>query len=177
MDCFAIRLDRQEHQSFINDISLLTIPIVSDLKTNQAHEISSNSPFFPSWLSQRKDLILEFIEALDNSDLTKIGELAEFDTHCLHSTTMTAPTKQKIIAWAPDTLNIMLKIIKLRESGYNVYYSIDTGPSIVLITPKKEKDSIIKELENQTQEYGIFESTIGGPSELLQEDLNKFLKD
>ena len=33
-DCFSIRLDRKEHQSFIDKIALLTIPMQSDLNTS-----------------------------------------------------------------------------------------------------------------------------------------------
>ena len=59
-DSYAIRLDRRENQSFLENISLLTIPMKSDLKTHQAHEIAPKSSFFPTWLKQRKNLIFEF---------------------------------------------------------------------------------------------------------------------
>jgi len=185
LDCYAIRLDREKDSSFLEDISILTIPIKSDLKTNEAHEIATKSKFFPSWLKQRKNLIIEFIEAIDNHDLNKIGELAEYDTLCLHSVAMTAPHKQKIIAWAPETLKIMQKIKELQESGYNVYYSIDTGPSVVLLSRKNEKNNIIKEIKSINLNCNIFEGNIGGPCKILdpnspeakklENDINKVL--
>ncbi|MFX1259678.1 MAG: hypothetical protein ACFFAN_17630 [Promethearchaeota archaeon] len=89
-------MDRKEHQSFIKKISLITIPINSELKTNQAHEIAPKSPFFITWLKYRKNVVFDFIAALNNKDLNRIGELAEYDTLCLHSITMTPPNKQII---------------------------------------------------------------------------------
>ena len=167
LQSFAIRLDRKEHQSFIKNISLLTIPIKSEIKTTQAHIIAPKSLFFQSWLKERKHLIFEFIEALDNNNLNKIGELAEYDTLCLHAVTMTAPSNQNIIAWNPDTLKIMLKIRELRESGYNVYFSIDTGPSIVVITNQSEKKEVYGAIKNIVPNYQLIEGKIGGPSKIL----------
>ncbi|MHA1491707.1 MAG: GHMP kinase [Promethearchaeota archaeon] len=184
-DCFAIRLDRKEHQSFINKISLLTIPMISNLKTNQAHEIAPKSPFFLDWLKYRRKLIFEFINALDNHDLNSIGELAEYDSLCLQAVAMTAPNNENIIAWNPDTLKIMLRIRKLRANGYNVYYSIDTGPSLVLLTLENEKNEIIEDIQSITPDYNIIEGKIGGPCQLLapnspeikkiKEEVNKFV--
>jgi diphosphomevalonate decarboxylase len=185
-DSFSMRLDRKQHQSFVNTISLLTIPIKSDLKTHQAHKIVSKSIFFPAWLEQRKKLIFEFFTALENSDLQKIGELAEYDTLCLHSVAMSIKSKN-IFAWKPDTLKIMLIIRELRmKHGYNVYFSIDTGPSVILITTETEKKSIIEELKPLIPEYEIIEGKLGGPSKIispgsqearqLREDINKFIK-
>ncbi|MFX1281376.1 MAG: hypothetical protein ACFFA3_18660 [Promethearchaeota archaeon] len=185
-DSYAIRLDRSENQSFLENISLLTIPMKSDLKTHQAHEIAPRSSFFPTWLKQRKKLIFEFFNALKNSDLNKIGELAEYDTLCLHSVIMSV-RNNNIIAWDPNTLKVMHKIRDLRKNhGYNVYYSIDTGPSIVLLTIENEKKRIINELKNIIPEYLIIEGKIGGPSRIispnssesrkLKEDIEKFNK-
>jgi mevalonate pyrophosphate decarboxylase len=185
LDSFAIRLNRKEHDSFIDQISLLTIPVKSALKTSQAHEIAPKSLFFQSWLINRKKLVLEFIEALDNLDLNKTGELMEFDTLCLHSVMMTAPQIQKIIAWEPVTLKIMHYINKLQREGYNVYYSIDTGPSVVLFTQKTEKEEILNEMKALVPEQEVISGKIGGPSKLLtsnsqeakklKEDINKFV--
>ncbi len=167
LDCFAVRLDKKEHQSFIDNISLLTIPIESELKTDQAHKAAPTSPYFLPWLKQRKQNIIAFIDALNNHKLDSIGEIAEYDTNCLHHITITA-REDNIIAWKPDTLKIMIKTRELREkNNYHVYYSIDTGPSVVLITLRDEKKEIIEELNSIIPQYDIIEGSIAGPSKLL----------
>jgi diphosphomevalonate decarboxylase len=170
MDSFSIRLDREEHQNFIKSISLLTIPIKSALKTTQAHKIALKSPFFETWLLKRKELIVEFIEGLDNHDLGKIGDLSEFDTLCLHAVAMTAPNDQNIIAWDPDTLKVILKVRELRKNGYEVYYSIDTGPSLVLLAKKSQENEIWRELKSIIPHHDIVKGNLGGPSRLLEDD-------
>ena len=184
LDSYAIQLDREEHQKFINNISLLTIPIKSELKTTEAHNISLKSPFFETWLSKRKELIFEFINALDSHDLSILGNLAEYDTLCLHAITMTAPNNENIIAWDPDTLKVILEVRDLRQSGYDVYFSIDTGPSLVLLTKKSQAVSISNELKSIIPKRDIIEGNLGGPSrllnskstdvKLLKEDMERF---
>ncbi|MFX0058973.1 MAG: diphosphomevalonate/mevalonate 3,5-bisphosphate decarboxylase family protein [Candidatus Hodarchaeota archaeon] len=184
LQSFAIRLDRKEHQSFINNISLLTIPIKSEITTSHAHSLAPKSLFFQSWLKKRKELIFEFIDALDYKDLNKIGGLAEYDTLCLHAVTMTASSNQNIIAWNPDTLKVMLKIRELRDNGYCVYFSIDTGPSVVVITKQNEKKEIYNAIKTIIPQYNILDGNIGGPCKLLspnspeakklEKDINKF---
>lgn len=166
-DSYAIRLDNKRHQKLIENISLITIPIKSDLKTNQAHKSAPLSPFFLPWLKNRKTLILEFFGAFDNNDFNTIGEIAEYDTLCLHSVAMT-PRNNQLIAWTPDTLRIMHKVREMREEhGYNVYFSIDTGPSVVVLTRNHEKDKVFDELKSIIPEHIIIKGKIGGPSEIL----------
>ena len=168
-DSFAIRLDREEHHRFIDNISLLTIPIRSNLKTTEAHKIAPKSPFFEAWLLKRKELVLEFIEALDNEDLSKIGTLTEFDTLCLHAVAMTAPNDQNIIAWQPDTLKIMQMVRELRENKLEVYFSIDTGPSLVLITKKSSEKEVYTKIQEMLPNQDIINGKLGGSSKLLDQ--------
>ncbi len=167
LDCFAIRLDSEQHQDFTDEISLITIPINSKLKTEQAHQIVNESPFFYAWSIQRKNLIFEFIEALNKKDLSKIGQLTEFDTHCLHAVAMTAKNGQELIAWEPDTVKIMQTVRELREQGYNLYYSIDTGPTVVLLSQEKEKKEIITKLKSIIPYRTILEGKIGDPCKII----------
>lgn len=184
MNSFAVRLDRKEHSKFINQIALLTIPIKSELKTTQAHKIAPQSLFFESWLMNRQKLILDFIDALDSNDLRKIGELAEYDTLCLHSVVMTGGQDNYILAWTPETLKIMHYVRELRKSGYEVYYSIDTGPSVVLLTQSSTVNEIESDIKALLPDKEVIQGKIGGASKLLypndieytklKKDINQF---
>ncbi|TFF89515.1 MAG: GHMP kinase [Promethearchaeota archaeon] len=176
-DSFAIRLDKKVHKSFIDNISLITIPIFSDIETKSAHKIAPESPFFVPWLKNRRDQIYEFFEGLNSKNLKKIGNLAEFDSLCLHSITMTGGkiNGNRLFAWSPKTL----RILKLLNDIDDVYYSIDTGPSIVLLTMKKFKDKLIRTIKDEMPQLKILDGKIGGPSRVLKTDSfeAKLLKD
>ena len=167
LESFALRLDRREHEKFIKNIALITIPIKSRLKTENFHDLAPYSPFFKPWLKNRKEMVFKFIEALDNHDLNSIGELSEFDTMCLNGVSSTSIKGKVQILWKPKTLEIISKVLDLRESSYNVYFSIDTGPSVVILTTKKEVSEIMKYLKSSIQNIDLIKGNIAGPPEVL----------
>lgn len=182
-ESYAIRLDEVEDQDWLSEIDLITIPISSDIITDSAHELAPYSPFYISWAKNRRNQIIEFLRALKNHNWRKIGELAELDSICLHSITMTSSksSKNRLIAWEPDTLKIIKHINELKD----VYYTIDTGPSVVLITHKDNTSLIIDEVRNINSKFKIFMGKIAGPSrtlkpdsleaKFLEKDIDKFL--
>lgn len=184
LNCYALRLDTDIEQDFIKNLAIITINIPSIIETQEAQKLAPESIFYPSWLLTRKKLIIDFIDALHDLNLTKIGELGEYDTLCLHAISMTPGLNKKILAWKPKTLEIMNLIYDLRKVGFNVYYTIDTGPSVVLLTFENEKNRIIKELTKIISSDSIIVGNIAGPASILspeskeakklEEDINKF---
>lgn len=172
-DCFSFRLDNQNHKELTNKTALLTIPIESDLKTNLAHKIAPQSLFFKTWLRNRKSLVYKLYNGLKSPDIESIGQLAEYDTHCLHAVTMTGEIDNNLLAWDPKTLKIMHTIRKLRNEGIKAYYSIDTGPSVIILLPNNEKDMIKKRLSTFIDPSKILEGKIGGQAKVLSSKSNK----
>ncbi len=186
MKSYSLRLDKESNKSFINSIDLITISIPANIKTEQAHDIAPLSPFFEEWLKLRKNQIIDFISGLIENNFNKIGNLTENDTLNLHSITMTAPIEKSLIVWEPDTIKIMHLVRKLRNLGIPIYFSIDTGPSAVLLTQSTYSQKIIKELTNINPNFSISIGKIAGPSKtidpntkeanLLFEDLQRYNK-
>ena len=136
-ESFGIRLDTKEIQNFINDIDLITISIKSNIQTDKAHEIAPLSPFYESWMKTRKNQIMKFYNALIDENFQIVGEMTEFDTLQLHAITMTGSPDKNLILWTPETISIMHLTRNLRKQGIPVYFSIDTGPSVVLLNRSK----------------------------------------
>ncbi|QEE15388.1 diphosphomevalonate/mevalonate 3,5-bisphosphate decarboxylase family protein [Promethearchaeum syntrophicum] len=176
---FGIRLDTKEIQTFINDIDLITISIQSKIQTDKAHEIAPLSPFYNSWMKSRKKDILDFYNDLINENFEKLGEMSEFDTLKLHAITMTGSPDKNLILWTPETISIMHLTRKLRKQGISVFFSIDTGPSVVLLTRTKFTKRILEDLVNLNDKFDINIGKIGGPSKLLEKTSPeaKFLMD
>ncbi|MHA1150596.1 MAG: diphosphomevalonate/mevalonate 3,5-bisphosphate decarboxylase family protein [Promethearchaeota archaeon] len=169
LDSYAIRLDKEEHNSFMNQIELITIPIQSELKTPEAHKYAPTSPFFERWLKLRKKFIIKFIDALNEENLNKIGELAEFGTFNLHAVSLTA--SKPIIAWEYQTIEMMRFIQKLRKNKkYCVYFSIDTGPSVVLLVHISDVSKVLTELKAKFSKLTFLKGKIGSSARILSLD-------
>ncbi|MCP4761873.1 MAG: hypothetical protein GY870_08825 [archaeon] len=166
-DSFSIRLDKESDKKFIQNIDLITISIPLNIQTELAHKIAPKSIFYKEWLLNRKKYIIDFIHALKEHDFSKIGKLTEYDTLCLHAIIMTGTPEENLIVWKPETLKIIKLTEKLRERGLPVYYSIDTGPSVVLLTLSNFTEQVIEELKKVDKEFQILVGKIGGESKLL----------
>lgn len=180
-ESYAIRLDTDSDSDFVKSIYLVTISLPLKIKTDTVHSIAPNSPFFKSWAEKRKDQIIEFVTALKKHDFNKIGEMIEYDTLCLHSITMTADKSDGLILWSPETLKIMRLTKLLRKKGIPVFYSIDTGPSVVLLTKEKYYEEVVETLSSNIENLEISTGKIGGQSQILNprssDSVTNLLKD
>lgn len=174
-DSLSIRLDTPKMSSFIEEIELITIPVESPLQTESAHISAPKSPFYNEWAMHRKTQILNFTKALLDSNFDKLGELAEEDTLALHGISLTTGIKDYILAWEPITLQIMKKVRYWRDQKQiPVYFSIDTGPTVVLLTKRKYSPILMTEITNLFPEAKILRSNIAGPPCVVSPDSKDF---
>ena len=136
-DSFAIRLDAHNQ---LADMRLITVPIDSriGLKTESAHADAPNSPLFKCWMRNRRDDVLRCIEAVMSGDWLTVAQIAEADSIALHGVTMTGGTEHKIFAWEPENITLFRLCDDLRGEGVPVYFSTDTGPTMVLLLHKRD---------------------------------------
>ncbi len=168
---FALRLDKPQLKEFIKKVLLISVPIKSSMTTAEAHKIAATSPLYLPWCLSRKNSISQFLKALFNEDLEKIGILAEDDSRKLHEIHISAELGQRY--WTGETRELMNFASKKRMEGIPIYYSIDTGPSIVFLTFKKFEEEILEELSNIIdRDLKIYKGSIGGPSKLITSDSN-----
>jgi diphosphomevalonate decarboxylase len=141
-DSFALRLDNK-HQ--LAGMRLITIPLDSRiaLKTEQAHHDAPNSAFFQPWMRARPAEILRAIDAVHNGDWLTLAQQAELDSIYLHGVTMSGGNESKIFAWEPENITLFRLCDDLRAEGVPVYFSTDTGPTMVLLTGRTVTERVV----------------------------------
>lgn len=150
------------------DFAMVIVPIYSEIKTEEAHAEVVGSPLFEARLRTINHLIAMMKSAVMNGDTAKVGQLAEEDTLNLHAITMTG--KSHMVLWEPDTIRIIREVGKLRSSGVECWYSMDTGPSVFINTYRRHVDSIADSLF----ELGLANvviSGVGGKPKLVDKHL------
>lgn len=137
-DSYAIRLDSKQQ---LSEMRLVTVPIDSriGLKTESAHADAPNSPFFKCWMRNRRDESLRCIDAVMAGDWLAVAQMAELDSIALHGVTMTGGNEHKLFAWEPENITLFRACDELREEGVQVYFSTDTGPTMVLLCHKDQR--------------------------------------
>ncbi len=161
-DSFAVRLDNHEQ---LKDMRLITVPLDSrlGLRTELAHVEAPKSPLFKTWMLHRRNEILKVLQAVQSGDWLTVAQFAELDSIQLHAVTMTGGVEHKIFAWEPENITLFRACDDLRAEGTPVYFSTDTGPTMVLLTDRNHESRVI----TRVRELG-FDAVAGGIGEGAQ---------
>lgn len=137
---YAERIASPDDMSF----SMVVVPIYSEITTDEAHAEVVSSPLFQA----RLENVDRFVELMRSSvmegDTATISRLAEEDSLNLHAITMTG--KSGLVLWEPDTIRLIREVNKLRNSGVECWYSIDTGPSVFINTFRENSHAVADRL-------------------------------
>jgi len=138
------------------DFTMIIAPIHSETKTDEAHAEVVSSPLFQTRLRNTDHMIELMKSAIMKGDTATIGQLAEEDTLNLHAVTMTG--KSHLVLWEPDTIRLIREVNKLRNSGIECWYSMDTGPSVFVNTFQKNSYAVVERM----REIGFSDVIISG---------------
>jgi phosphomevalonate decarboxylase len=150
------------------DLGMVTVPIPSSIRTDEAHSEVLSSPLFKARLKYVANIIKAMEEAIKTGDVATIGRLAEEDSLNLHASTMTG--KAHMILWEPETVRIIKEVQRMRREGIPAWYSIDTGPSVFVNT----FTDYVERMADRIRELGfsnIIISKVGGNSFLSSKHL------
>ena len=139
-------LDRHDE---LADVSLITVPIDSriGLGTESAHNDAPQSPFFAPWCLSRAEEVIECLHAVLAGDWRTLARWAEVDSIRLHGVTMTGSRENKLFAWEPENITLFRLCNDLRSAGVPVYFSTDTGPTMVMITHRSHAAEVVAAID------------------------------
>ncbi len=125
---------------------IMAYPAEHDVSTASAHDMAVSSPFYPRWMINKFQKILEILDS--NFDLDLIMQHAEHDMFFMHSVLM---AKGEIIH-TPESLDLINAVRKFRQKSGRIYFTADTGPSIVLMS---DDDKNLEEFEDSYGKKGL----------------------
>ncbi len=165
-DSYAVRLDRHDE---LAEVSLITVPIDSriGLGTELAHKDAPRSPFFAPWCLSRAAEVIECLHAVLEGDWRTLARWAEVDSIRLHGVTMTGSRENKLFAWEPENITLFRLCNDLRNAGVPVYFSTDTGPTMVMITHRSHAADVVAAIDGLKMGFETVLGGIAGPAELV----------
>ena len=185
LESYGVRFDRGESK-----IMVVTVPIPSKIKTEDAHGAGEKSEWYQDWAIKKPAKCIKLMDAVKSDNIASIGRIAELDSLNLFHILVSGGS---FFSWEPETLDILRKINLVRkEHGLTCYASMDTGPSVAVITTKKEAGQVKGILEEYVKGMGHaedwpvhFVEKAGGPKVLplkekevlLNENVLRILKE
>ncbi|MFZ5932844.1 MAG: diphosphomevalonate decarboxylase [Patescibacteria group bacterium] len=128
----------------IEDVIAIVGEESKKVSSTEGHSVAESSPFYETRIKGMKDKVREIKKAMEVKDFTKFGEILEEEAVNMHSVMMTS--KPPLFYWTPETMEIMLAVQGLRDSGLEAYFTIDAGPNVHIICNKKDAGKIKSKL-------------------------------
>ncbi|MBA58456.1 MAG: diphosphomevalonate decarboxylase [Gammaproteobacteria bacterium] len=127
-------------------IVMITDEKEKKVSSSEAMEISRrSSPFYSAWVDSHAEDFDGARQAILKKDFWELAKFSERNCLKMHATIMTSGPA--IMYWNSATLAIIRHVNKIRESGTNVFFTIDAGPQVKLICDPGDTEKIVKEFE------------------------------
>jgi diphosphomevalonate decarboxylase len=144
------------------DLDLIDIvAIVTDTeKTNSSLEgqkIAETSPLFYTRLDSAKRNFVDIKSAAKKKYWTEVGRIIELESVFLHAVMNTSNPNQFYMNY--KSWIVIEKILELRKSGVEVYFTVDAGCNVHLITKKLNYEMIFELLSNIPEVIGIISNS------------------
>lgn len=161
-DSYGIRVDDGKI-----DLRLVVVPIPQATSTEDAHAAAVRSPHYAEWARRKVRAVPALLRAVLARDVEAIGRHAEQDSVWLNRILTSGGGFDN---WQRET-RLMIELVRgMRRRGLLAYFSIDTGPSVAIITNPHDAEPIRSELQAALPASQIFISHIAGPPEKLTGD-------
>jgi diphosphomevalonate decarboxylase len=120
------------------------------LNATESKKISSNkamlqtketSPIYKTWTNQAHLDLATLLRSIEEKNIPLLGQTAERNSLFMHATMQTA--WPSICYWNEKTIVALQNVWKAREQGLTVFCTMDAGPNVKLLYPKKEEKSVL----------------------------------
>lgn len=167
-DSFASQIAPPEHWELCDCIALVSTE-AKEVTSSEGHKLAKSSPLYSARLSQVKEDLDRVREAILTRDFESLGSVAEREALSLHAIMMTS--QPSLLYWTPATVRVMKEVRNWRKGGRSVYFTIDAGPNLHLLT----LPSCVEEIERALGEVeGVKEVIVCRPgrgARLMEEHL------
>lgn len=153
----------------IRDLVTIVSEDKKNLSSTQGHDLAETSPFFAARQQKISAKLDAVKKAIFSNDFITLGELVEAEALEFHSILLTSsPT---ILLFYPGTIEVMQLVRSLRSSGVPVYFTINTGFNVHVLTLPEYEDQVLMALKKLPSVQKIIASSVGLKPQYLEQHL------
>jgi diphosphomevalonate decarboxylase len=168
-DSYAVSLFPADHWE-IYDLVVMVTKKMKKVHSTSGHQLALTSPFFKTRLKGIEEKLHQLKTALREKDFTKLGKLTEEEALNFHAVCLTS--RPSLIYWQPATLAVMRKVQTWRkEQGLEAYFTLDAGPTVHVLTEKKNVNFLEKRLEKIEGVEKVVANKPGTGAEIIEKHL------
>ncbi len=163
-DSYAYSIAPPEHWQLSDCIAVVSSK-PKKIGSSQGHEIAISSPLQNSRVADAPRRLSICRQAILQCDFDSLASIAEIDCILMHAVMMSSTPS--LFYWAPATLEIIMEVQEWRRSGLPVFYTIDAGANVHVITESAYEKEVAFRLSQIPSVHHVISSKCGKGAELL----------
>lgn len=164
-DSYAFSIASPDHWDLADCVAVISSGHKSTGST-QGHALAGTSPLQGARVADAPRRIEICRKAILERDFETFASIAEQDSDLMHAVMMTS--NPALFYWKPATLHVMQSVRDWRAEGIPVFYTIDAGPNVHVITLKENMGEVKQKLENLEGVEKVLTATVGGAARLVE---------
>lgn len=147
-DSYAVSLYGPDYWD-IADVVAVVNQGRKDIPTSEGMQSARTSPFFSVRSARMEEKLAAVRDALARRDFNALGELAEQEALEMHAIMMTS--QPSLLYLLPGSVSVMRVVRRLRQNGLPVYFTLNTGQDVHVITEKHNIGALERELRGMNE--------------------------
>ncbi len=167
-DNYAVKLPNI-HENFMQIANAILIiePNRKKVSSSQGHALMNNHPYGEARIKQANDNAQQLLKVLELGNWNQFFDIAENEALSLHALMMSSNPGYTLLH--PNSLKVIEEVRRVRlEENLPVGFSMDAGPNVHLLYPKREESKVLFWIESNIkplchQEEIIYDQLGDGP--------------
>jgi diphosphomevalonate decarboxylase len=161
LDSFASTFAPASHWDLVDCIAVVS-PEHKTTGSTRGNSLAGSSPLQAARVVDAPRRLAICRQAILQRDFFALARVAELDSNMLHAVMMTSTPP--LFYWQPSTLLVMLAVREAREKGLPVFYTVDAGPNVHVLTHTEDSSRVENLLRNISGVQDVCVAGAGGPA-------------
>ena len=122
------------------------------------------SPLYQAWLDAVPGDLQAAQDAIAARDLPALGAITEYSAMAMHAAAMAS--RPSIRYWQPATLEVLDRVLALKEAGLHAYATMDAGPHVKVLSSSEDAAAVARALEEMPAVTQVIVSAPGNGAAL-----------
>ena len=167
---YAESIAPADHWELVDHVAIVSLEHKA-VGSSGGHRLADTSTLNPGRIEDVPRRLALCREAILARDFAALADVSEKDTLLMHSVMMTS--EPALFYCLPPTLAVMQAVREWRADGVPVFFTIDAGPNVHVITTGDYAEEIRERLEAITGVIEVLSATPGGSVEIVEQDSQK----
>lgn len=163
-DSFAVSIAPQEHWALVDCVAVVQTEQKS-VSSTEGHLLAVTSPLQAARVADAPHRLDRCRRAIRTHDFDALAAVTELDSNLMHAVMMTSTPP--LFYWTAESITLMKKVPVWRAQGIPVFYTVDAGPNVHLLTQPDYVETLTKMVNDIPGIQQIIVSPPGGPARLL----------